>query len=183
MSMLTAGQQQELLGIARAALIAELCRQPAPVIDLAGVAGRPAGAFVTLHRRGELRGCIGQIEAAEPVGRVIARCAVSAARSDYRFSPVTASELAELGIEVSILSPLERVDVFDTIEIGKHGLIVEMDSRRGLLLPQVAVEWQWERVTFLEQTCRKAGLARDAWKCGATIWKFEAEVFSEMRDS
>jgi uncharacterized protein (TIGR00296 family) len=90
--------------------------------------------------------------------------------------------LADLQIELSILGPLEPVSGPDDIEIGRHGLVVEKDSCRGLLLPQVATEWRWDRAMFLEQTCHKAGLARDAWKHGATIWKFEAEVFGEGRE-
>ena len=136
-------------------------------------------SFVTLHRAGELRGCIGEIESIEPVGRVVARCAAAACTRDPRFTAVTRLELPELEIELSVLGPLERWARLDEIEVGRHGLVVEVGRRRGLLLPQVAIEWQWDRLTFVEQTCTKAGVSLHAWKTGATLWRFEAEVFSE----
>lgn len=138
------------------------------------------GAFVSIHKQGDLRGCIGHIEANEPLGGVVARCAVAACSSDPRFPAVSASELPHLDIELSVLGPLERITGPDDFEIGRHGLVVEMGWHRGLLLPQVATEWNWDRETFLAQTCHKAGLARDAWKQGATVWRFEAEVFGEQ---
>ena len=104
---------------------------------------------------------------------------MSAATSDPRFPPVSATELPTLDIEISLLGPLEPIAGPDDVEIGRHGLMVEMRDRRGLLLPQVATEWNWNRETFLAQTCQKAGLAPDAWKNGAKVWRFEAEVFHE----
>jgi AmmeMemoRadiSam system protein A len=146
---------------------------------MVGVVARPGAAFVTIHRHGELRGCIGHLEADEPLGRVISECAVSACSADPRFPPVTASELPDLAIELSLLGALEPAESPADIIIGRHGLVVERGHRRGLLLPQVAVEWKWDRETFLAQTCHKAGLPRDAWKHGALMWRFEAEVFGE----
>jgi AmmeMemoRadiSam system protein A len=146
---------------------------------MVGVAAQPGAAFVTIHRRGELRGCIGHLEADEPLGRVIWDCAVSACSADPRFPPVTASELPDLEIELSLLGALEPAKSPADIIIGRHGLVVERGRRRGLLLPQVATEWAWDRETFLAQTCHKAGLPRDAWKHGALIWRFEAEVFRD----
>jgi AmmeMemoRadiSam system protein A len=137
------------------------------------------GVFVTLFHRGHLRGCVGQIETLEPLAEVVARCAIAAAREDPRFTPVTPSELNDLEIEISLLSPLELIAP-EAIEIGRHGLVIESGSRRGLLLPQVAAErhWQWPR--FIEETCVKAGLSRGAWKDSATrTFVFTTEVFSE----
>jgi uncharacterized protein (TIGR00296 family) len=111
--------------------------------------------------------------------RVIARCAAAAASSDPRFSPVAEHELADIRIELSILGPLESVGRLDDVEIGRHGLVVEQGFSRGLLLPQVAVEWKWDLETFAAETCRKAGLPPHAWTRGATLWRFEAEVFAE----
>jgi len=140
------------------------------------------GVFVTLHRRGQLRGCVGQIESYGPLEEVVERCAVAAAEEDPRFPPVEAREVPELEIEISLLSPLEPVAPA-AIEVGRHGLVVERGMRRGLLLPQVATEhnWQWQR--FIEETCVKAGLARDAWKDpGTRTFAFTTEVFSEAHD-
>ena len=92
---------------------------------------------------------------------------------------MTPAELPDIDFELSILGPLESISTLEHIEIGRHGLLVELGSRRGLLLPQVATEWQWNRETFLAQTCRKAGLPPDAWKTGAQVWRFDAEVFGE----
>ncbi|HXD73570.1 MAG TPA: AmmeMemoRadiSam system protein A [Vicinamibacterales bacterium] len=165
-----------LLKIARDAIAARIAGEAPPAI----VAGsRHAGAFVSIHRHGELRGCIGHIEADRPLAEVVAQCAVSAANFDPRFSAVTADELADAEIELSVLGPLEPIAGPEQIEIGRHGLLVARDARRGLLLPQVATEWKWDAVTFLGQTCRKAGLPITAWKEGAAIWRFEADVFSE----
>jgi AmmeMemoRadiSam system protein A len=139
------------------------------------------GVFVTLHARGRLRGCIGVIEAFEPLGQSIARCAASAAFEDPRFSPVSAAELPELQIELSVLFPPEPI-LPENIEIGKHGLLVSQAAKRGLLLPQVAVQQKLGREHFLEETCRKAGLAPRAWQEPETqILGFTCEVFSESR--
>jgi AmmeMemoRadiSam system protein A len=173
--------RQALLRLARAAIVAQMTGAAAPATNVCEAAERPGAAFVTLHRRGDLRGCIGHIEPSEPLGRVIARCAVAAAISDPRFPPVDASEVPDLDLELSVLGPLEPIAGPDDIDIGRHGLVVEMGWHRGLLLPQVASEWQWDRDTFLAQTCHKAGLPRDAWKQGAKIFRFEAEVFGEGR--
>lgn len=172
-------EREQLLRLAREAIAAHLCGRVPPAVPAEGSAAMPGGAFVTLHSGGMLRGCIGHIEADSPRGGVIVRCAVAAATEDPRFPPLTASELASTTIEVSLLSPCEPVATADDVEVGRHGLIVEMGWHRGLLLPQVATEWGWDREEFLDHTCRKAGLPDDAWKHGATIWRFEAEVFGE----
>jgi AmmeMemoRadiSam system protein A len=168
-----------LLAVARQAITAHVSRSPARLPDTTGWVSPCASAFVTLRRLGELRGCIGHIQPDLPIGRVVAQCAVAACSQDPRFPPVKAAELPDLDIELSILGPRERVASLDEIEIGRHGLVAEQGSRRGLLLPQVATEWKWDRQTFVEQTCHKAGLPRDAWRHAAALWKFEAEVFGE----
>jgi AmmeMemoRadiSam system protein A len=137
------------------------------------------GAFVSIHKNGELRGCIGHVAPDASLEETIARCAVAAGTADPRFAPLTASELPGVHIEISVLGPLMLVAAADEIEVGRDGLMVERDGRRGLLLPQVAIEWGWNRETFLAQTCRKAGLPGDAWRHGARLWRFEADVFGE----
>jgi AmmeMemoRadiSam system protein A len=180
--MTSEADRQRLLSIARLALTAQVTGAPMPEKESHDVLLRPAGAFVSLHLGGNLRGCIGHIEASEPLGRVVARCAVAAGTSDPRFPAVTPAELADIDIEISILGPLESISTLEHIEIGRHGLLVELGSRRGLLLPQVATEWKWNREKFLAETCHKAGLPLDAWKTGALIWRFDAEVFGERED-
>jgi len=170
-----------LLKIAREAVAAHVTGvaqafRPAMPDDLAS---RLGGAFVSVHHHGDLRGCIGYIAADRRLTEVIAQCAVSACSADPRFRPVSESELADVDIELSLLGPLLPISGPDEIEIGRHGLVVELDRSRGLLLPQVATEWKWDALTFFAQTCRKAGLPADAWKLGASVWKFEAEVFGE----
>ncbi|MBS1840779.1 MAG: AmmeMemoRadiSam system protein A [Acidobacteria bacterium] len=137
------------------------------------------GVFVTIHAKNKLRGCIGVVEAAEPLRSSIAHCATGAALHDPRFLPVRPEELEHLEIEISLLSPPTPIQPAD-IALGKHGLIVVSDRRRGLLLPQVAAEHQLDREEFLAETCHKAGLPRDAWKSSAVqILGFTCEVFSD----
>jgi AmmeMemoRadiSam system protein A len=140
---------------------------------------RAGAAFVSLHAHGHLRGCIGHIQANEELGIVVPRCAVSACSSDPRFPPITSAELDDMEIEISLLGPFEPISSAAEVEIGRHGLFVEQGWHRGLLLPQVATEWKWDAEAFLAQTCQKAGLPRDAWKTGAALFRFEAEVFAE----
>jgi AmmeMemoRadiSam system protein A len=177
--MTSESDRRLLLQLARDAVAAQVGAAAAPSPPHDGVFARPGGAFVTLHIHGDLRGCIGHLGVTDPLGPVIVRCAIAACSSDPRFPPVTAAECPQLDIELSLLGPLEPVAAIDEIEIGRHGLVVEMHWHRGLLLPQVATEWQWDRETFLVQTCVKAGLPRDAWKNGATLKRFEAEVFGD----
>lgn len=138
-----------------------------------------AGAFVTLRINGQLRGCIGYPEPDLPLVVVVERCAVSAALSDPRFPPLSEAGWGEVDLEISVLGPIERVADLKEIVVGRHGLVVEFGRRRGVLLPQVAVEWKWDAVEFAAQTCIKAGLPRDACQKGAGLFKFEAEVFGE----
>ncbi len=137
------------------------------------------GAFVTLQHHGQLRGCIGEINSKEPLAKVIARCARAAALEDPRFRPVRPDEVAEIKVNISILSPPRRSKA-EEIEPGKHGVIVSRGYRRGVLLPQVAVERGWGTPRFLEEACVKAGLKREAWKAsGVVIETFTAETFGE----
>lgn len=138
-----------------------------------------AGAFVTIRIKGQLRGCIGYPEPELPLIDVIDRCAVSAAISDPRFPPLSVAEWTDMDLEVSVLGPIEPVTDITEVIVGQHGLIVEFGRRRGLLLPQVAIEWKWTVGEFASQTCVKAGLPSDAWQKGAKLLKFEAEVFGE----
>jgi len=177
---LSAQDRRALLETARQAIADRLAGRPQVSPALDGVFARASGVFVSLHRRGELRGCIGYPDGEQPLGVSVPQCAVSAATGDPRFSAVTSSELPELDIEISVLTPVEPVTDPTMIEIGRDGLIVEQQRRRGLLLPQVATEWGWDRETFLTQTCVKAGLPRDAWKRGALIFRFRAEVFGDQ---
>jgi len=168
-----------LLGIARQAMVAHVTGGSIARDEAGSLANRRGGAFVSLHHQNELRGCIGHIEADRFLLDVVAECAVAACSSDPRFAPITAPELHAITIELSLLGTLEPIATPAEIEIGQHGLVVEKGWQRGLLLPQVATEWKWNREQFLEATCHKAGLARDAWKQGAQLWRFEAEVFAE----
>jgi AmmeMemoRadiSam system protein A len=179
--MLSPAGRRALLRLARASVAARVTRQPPPEPIADDVPDLEAGAFVTLRRSGELRGCIGHIEAERPVAGVVVRVAASAASEDPRFSPIHPAELSAIDIEISVLGPLERIDPKDPaqIEIGRHGLVIEQGQHRGLLLPQVAAEWGWDRETFLSHLCAKAGLPRDAWRTGAAVFRFEAEVFGE----
>jgi AmmeMemoRadiSam system protein A len=177
--MITDEDRRALLGLARDAITAYVRGLPPPVTNPSPIMSRLAGVFVSLHKDHALRGCIGHLEADRTLGRSVPEMAVAAASCDPRFPPVTADELSELDIELSVLGELEPIGGAGDIEIGRHGLLVEFQGRRGLLLPQVAVEWQWDTETFLAQTCHKAGLARDAWRAGASIRRFTAEVFSE----
>jgi len=138
------------------------------------------GVFVTLHKKGELRGCIGYIEGFKPLQDAVIEMAKSAAFNDPRFPSVTFDEVDDLEIEISVLSPIRSIENVDMIEVGKHGLIIEQGFYKGLLLPQVATEYNWDRNTFLSHTCRKAGLNSNAWKEKKTIISiFSAEIFSE----
>jgi AmmeMemoRadiSam system protein A len=138
----------------------------------------PRGAFTSVYWHNALRGCVGYVLATSSIYCTVAETARAAAFDDTRFQPVTRDEAPELEVELSILSP-PRPILADAVEIGRHGLLISMHGNRGLLLPQVPVEHAWDRTTFLEQTCRKAGLPLDAWQKGAVIEAFTAEVFGD----
>lgn len=136
------------------------------------------GAFVSLHKGGQLRGCIGNIEGRGPLHKTIEEMAEAAAFRDPRFSPVTERELPDLDIEISVLTPLRKLADVNEIEVGVHGIYIKKGWLSGLLLPQVATEYRWDRETFLENTCMKAGLPANAWKDKDTeIYIFSADVF------
>lgn len=138
----------------------------------------PRGAFTTLYLHGQLRGCVGYVFPVVPLYRTVIETARAAAFEDTRFHPVTAHEAPQLDVHLSVLSLMQPIRA-EEVEVGRHGLLISMAGARGLLLPQVAVEQGWDRVTFLQQTCRKAGLPLDAWQRGALIEAFTAEVFGD----
>ncbi|MGC9318324.1 MAG: AmmeMemoRadiSam system protein A [Armatimonadota bacterium] len=141
---------------------------------------QPRAVFVTLHKHGQLRGCIGSLEPREPLAAAVRSSAISAATQDPRFPPVTPEELDDLEIEISVLSPLRRVDSADEIVVGEHGVMVADGMRRGVFLPHVAPEQGWDRDTMLQYLCaHKAGLPADAWQRGAELHVFTAQVFGE----
>jgi AmmeMemoRadiSam system protein A len=176
---LNAADQARLLRTARVALEARVRRQIAPVPERGGALEWTRGAFVTIHYCGDLRGCLGRLDPDVPLAETVADLAASVSDSDPRFSPVTPSELDGIDIEISVLTPERELAAIDQIEVGRHGLIVEHHGRRGLLLPQVAIEQGWSAETFVAHTCLKAGLPPDAWRNGARILVFEAQVFGE----
>lgn len=177
---LSAEEKKELLGLARQSVESYVKegRVPDYETDNPDFLGEK-GAFVTLKKRGELRGCIGFIEPLFPLYEAVIRTSVYAATEDSRFSPVTKEELKDLEYEISVLTPLQKIDNPRAVRVGKHGLVISTGENRGLLLPQVPVENNWDRETFLNQACVKAGLPPDAWKKGAEIFVFEAIVFHE----
>ncbi len=179
--MLTEAQKQVLIQVARASLEAAVQGQPPPELrtdDPALLEKR--GAFVTLKRQGQLRGCLGYVEGIVPLIEAVAENAAAAALRDPRFPPVRPNELPEIKLEISALTPLVPVEDPEDIQVGSHGLMVCLGPNRGLLLPQVPEEWGWEREEFLAQTCRKAGLSPGSWKDpAAELYSFEAEVFGE----
>jgi len=179
-AVLCEADRRALLRLARLAVVeAVACGALPQHIPSEGVFAERRGAFVTLHVQRRLRGCIGVIEAEEPLGDFIVRCAASAALQDSRFPSIRREELAGLQIELSLLSPPVPIRL-DEIEIGRHGLLLSRGSQRGLLLPQVAVEHRLTAEQFVQETCRKAQLPPDAWqRPGAQMLGFTCEVFSE----
>jgi AmmeMemoRadiSam system protein A len=177
--MLTEAQRRALLDLAWTSITAAVTHGTA--VD-PGVLELPdaSGVFVTIKRRGALRGCLGTLENRAGLAAEVVRCAADSATEDPRFPPVSVAELPELTLEISVLGPLEPIEPYpDRFTIAVHGLVVEQGSRRGLLLPQVATEWGWDGEQFLHQTCVKAGLPPDAWRSGAHVYRFAAEVFGE----
>jgi AmmeMemoRadiSam system protein A len=179
MPYLTEGERTELLAIARRAAVSWVKKGKVPQeTPPPGNLVAPGAAFVTLTRKGRLRGCIGYTEASVSLCKTVQECAVAAATEDPRFPPVGPAEVDALRIEISVLTPLAPIRPME-VEVGVHGLLVRKGGRRGLLLPQVAVEHGWDRETFLSAVCEKAGLPGDAWRSGAELYSFTAEVFGE----
>jgi AmmeMemoRadiSam system protein A len=181
--MLSDAHRKQLLVLARTSIECAFdgCFDPPDAAHFDEILHRPAGAFVTLHAEdGELRGCIGSIEARAALFRAVHSSALSAAFRDPRFPPVRREELPRLQLEISVMGPIEPVTNVEEILVGRDGLIIRRGHYAGLLLPQVATEYGWDRQVFLDQTCVKAGLSRGAWcEPGTRIEKFAAEVFGE----
>jgi AmmeMemoRadiSam system protein A len=174
--------RRELLDLARRSIEGYFRREPLPRLasDRAETFGEARALFVTLRKHGELRGCIGTLSPDGELGRTVPRFARRAAFDDPRFPPLTPEELAQCDIEISVLTPPQPVTSAEEIQIGRDGVILELAGRSGLLLPQVATEWGFDRERFLEEVSRKAGLFADAWRDpAARLWRFQAEVFEE----
>ena len=173
--------QALLLKIARTSIESHLKKQEPPKFEITDKnLLQKRGAFVTLHKRGQLRGCIGYVLPYKPLHQTVAEMAVAAATEDPRFPSVTLNEMNEIDIEISALSTLKKIESIEELEVGKHGLYMKQGVFSGLLLPQVATDYGWNRKEFLEHTCRKAGLPKDAWKDKKTeISIFSAQVFGE----
>ena len=173
--------QQLLLKTARQSIESYLQSRTMPAPPAADIAlFEKRGVFVSLHKAGKLRGCIGYLTSEYPLYQSIPDAAVAAATRDPRFGPVKIEEIAEIEIEISVLTPLERIESVDEIEIHVHGLYITFGKQAGLLLPQVATEHSLNRVQFLELTCRKAGLPTDAWHDPeVAVYVFGAQVFVE----
>jgi AmmeMemoRadiSam system protein A len=174
----TPDERALLLKVAHDSILSALDHRELSLTPPSQHLAEPWGAFTTIYLRAHLRGCVGYVFPVVSLYRTVAETARTAAFEDSRFSPVTLPEASELEVSLSILSPLKTIKP-EEIEIGVHGLVIAHAGRRGLLLPQVPVEHQWDRVTFIEQTCRKAGLPQDAWEKGATLQAFTAEVFGD----
>ncbi len=179
--MLSTADKKRLLEIAFETIKSYVESGEMPSFDVKSAALLADGAaFVSLHKRGQLRGCIGHIEARDALWSTVRDVAIAAATQDPRFPAVSKDELALLDLEISVMTPLKRVKSVEDIKIGLHGLMMVRGFRSGLLLPQVATEYKWTREEFLQHTCMKAGLPPDAWKDQKTeIYSFEAEVFSK----
>jgi AmmeMemoRadiSam system protein A len=178
---LTDGERKTLLKLTRDTIVQYLkdgSRVPLP--EAKGILGEESGAFVTLHKKGQLRGCIGNMIGRGPLVETIQEMAIAAATQDPRFKRVTEGELKDIDIEISVLSPMKRIRDVNEIEVGTHGILMRQGMYQGVLLPQVATEWGWDRDTFLANTCLKAGLSTEAWRDPETVIEiFSAEVFGE----
>src|SRR5665647_3479897 len=176
---LTDQEKKTLLEIAKRAIIAKAGNRELPKLtsDLP-ILKEKRGAFVTLKKRGHLRGCIGYIKPVKPLGETVQEMAVAAAFHDPRFPSLKPDEIRDLTFEISVLSPLQRIKDINEIEVGKHGLYIIRGYNSGLLLPQVASEYAWDRELFLKETCSKAGLPPQAWLDKETeIYIFSADYF------
>lgn len=165
--------------IAKTVIQSKARGKPAPEFTVdSPILKEKRGAFVTINKGGQLRGCIGYIQPYKPLYQTIEEMAIQAAFHDPRFGPVTEKELPDLEVEISVLTPMKRIKAVEEIEVGKHGILIERGFHSGLLLPQVATEYGWDRKTFLGHTCLKAGLPQDAWKGKDTVISiFSADIF------
>lgn len=178
---LSIAEKNTLLKLARDAIAQYLKdRKRVKLPESTGVMKEICGVFVTLHKGDELRGCIGNMIGRGPLVETVRDMAIAAATEDPRFPTVSSDELKDIGIEISVLSPLTRIKDVGEIQVGTHGILMRRGMYQGVLLPQVATEWKWGRDEFLAHTCLKAGLPTDAWKDPETaIEIFSAEVFGE----
>lgn len=180
MHELSPAARKNLLSIARSAVEAHLSGAPIPLpATRSPEIEREGGCFVTFKIDGRLRGCIGTFTSEKPLWKSVQEMAISAATRDPRFYPMKKPDLDHATIEISVLSPLRVIDSVDEIQVGTHGIYLEKGLNRGVLLPQVATEYGWDRDTFLAHTCLKAGLREDAWKDECKISVFTAQVFGE----
>ncbi len=171
-------EKAELKKLARSAIETVLFGKKDQAPDILEKFNEKGGAFVTIKKKGDLRGCIGYIDAALPLFETVKNAAIHAAFNDLRFSPLQKNEWEDIDLEISILTPLKKIDDVLEIKIGIHGLYIKKGYNTGLLLPQVAVEYDWDRTTFLEHACYKAGLPKNAWQStDVEIYVFSAEVF------
>ena len=173
-------EQKELLKIARDTIVEYVTNRKVP----AAASSSPglnlhSGCFVTVKQKGELRGCIGNFVSNQPLYQLVQEMAVSAATRDPRFYPMKVDDLTDFALDISVLSPLEKTDSVEKIRVGIHGIYIVKGSYRGVLLPQVATEYGWNRDQFLQHTCIKAGLPQDAWQGECEIYIFSAQVFGE----
>lgn len=177
--MLTPVEQRQLLRLARLGLEARVRGGPPPAPLSGGLLDAPLGVFVSIHCEGALRGCLGRVEAESALALSVLDLAAAVSECDPRFPPVREAELADLEIEISVLTGMQEVADIGEVDVGRHGVIVESGSRSGLLLPQVARAHGWDAVTLVEHACLKAGLRRDAWHTEGRLLVFEAVVFAE----
>lgn len=178
--LLTKREQAQLLKIARDTVVEYVTGGNVPAIETASAGlNLQSGCFVTIKQKGQLRGCIGNFISDQPLYKLVQEMAVSAATRDPRFYPMKSHDLDNFEIDISVLSPLERISSIDQIQVGTHGIYIVKGSYRGVLLPQVATEYGWNRDQFLRHTCIKAGLPEDAWSGDCDIYIFSAQVFGE----
>lgn len=178
---LTEEEKSALIAIVRKTIECRLAGKELPEFSVESDALREKrGGFVTLEKRGQLRGCIGYIEARKPLYKTVEEMALAAAFGDPRFPPLTAEEFRDVTVEISVLSPLREITDIKEIEVGVHGIYIVRGFSSGLLLPQVAARYKWDPKTFLRETCRKAGLPADAWQDKNTkIYIFSADIIGE----
>jgi uncharacterized protein len=174
----SAAERELLLRLAHQAIASAIERSAISLTPSSPHLAEPRGVFTTLYSQGNLRGCIGHVFPDASLYRAVVETARAAAFEDTRFGPLAPQELSALEVSLSVLSPLRPLAP-EEVEVGRHGLLIAFEGRRGLLLPQVPLEHAWDRVTFLEQVCRKAGLPANAWQTGASIEGFTAEVFGD----
>jgi len=177
---MTAKEKSALLALARATIVARVNGQPLPELakTTKGLESQ-SGCFVTIKQKGQLRGCIGSFVSARPLWQTVQEMAVSAATRDPRFYPMKPADLSDFSLEISVLSPLQLIQSVEEIKVGVHGIYLIKGAAHGVLLPQVAVEYGWDRETFLRHTCLKAGLPENSWQKECEIYLFSAEVFGE----